>query len=741
MWEGQWIPLVIFFLTFIPPVFVGYFKGWKTALMTTLVLLALSGIAVGIGAATYSSLIWPLFKQIFIKPSLDSGMNADALKDISKATAISIWAGVLTIPNYFITFLIYFPFRERLEKHLWPITSDVDVNTKTITHRRQLRSRVIGVSITFVSSVFTASVITNAATAFFGKTKSKFEGMSNFTGALSDMYLFGQSGYDDEYYSTREFLDKDFKNAQMNLFKNLMYIPQSGDVDTAAINNLSNEPFKSKLKEIMQKPRTSEALANLILRSINLPKINLLDNDYNGATPTNFNDIIQSKDIHNVISRIHLGLNIAPESKAKMLSEISNSIFKSFEQSGYSRELNDVNKAIADIQAEIVKRQKASVAAKNLANEKAQETQRLIAENATLGARITALGDDTTGLIGIEKTALDNANTDYTTKNNAFISASSDFDSAKQQLNTKEAELKSLQDQKKSKEDEKARNTRTINDNNSSISANNASITRKTADRTSINNQLTWIDITSLPAAQTELNDARALSPPNPEAVQAAQDKVTRLTQERAQKQNQVNALQAEIDGMTNDNATKTQENTRLANENTRLDSEISTLDGQIASKQSEINSYKASDYNPKKQVFDAAKAANDAAEAVKVAAQARYDALQREVSEKTAKIQANQTKITDDAQIILNKSNEWNTLNNKMQITGPVSVFTEGAANTSSVPIVGSILEKQNELEQKKTDPAHGQAFLQQQKKTKFAEWLEIKEKYMKLISELLSV
>ena len=75
------------------------------------------------------------------------------------------------------------------------------------------------------------------------------------------------------------------------------------------------------------------------------------------------------------------------------------------------------------------------------------------------------------------------------------------------------------------------------------------------------------------------------------------------------------------------------------------------------------------------------------------------------------------------------------------MPITGPVSVFTEGTANTSGTPLAGSILEKQNELQEKKTDPAHGQAFLQEQAKTKYAEWLRIKQEYMKLINELLSV
>lgn len=113
---------------------------------------------------------------------------------------------------------------------------------------------------------------------------------------------------------------------------------------------------------------------------------------------------------------------------------------------------------------------------------------------------------------------------------------------------------------------------------------------------------------------------------------------------------------------------------------------------------------------------------------------------MKKEKTDKQATLVKAKDDLVTERQNIMTEINEWNVLNNKNSITTPTDVFVSGTDNTGA-PLVGSIKEKEVELQTKKDDPAHGETFLIKQKNDKYKEWLEIKGKYLQLIDKLLSV
>lgn len=738
MWEGQWVPIVFFFLFLLPPVSVGFFKGWRTALFTTVVTFALTGIFVGIGLATYDKFIWPMFKSFFVKSVVDSHMAINSLKELSKPTAITIVIGILVLPIYGITFLIYWPLRGWLENHLWPKTSDVDQNTKTYSYRRNLKSRLSGLSISLTSSLLMASMATTASAAFFSRSDSKHKSLSSFTGALTSVYTFGQGGYDDSFFELREFLDEDFKNKQMEQFKNIMYIPQSGTINAAEINKLDVQPFKSKLVHLLQNARTSEALANLVIDSAHFSPITLLDNSYGGSASVDFRDAITNQNIESVIAGIHLNLHISADVKAKMEHVIETKVIAGFEKTGYARELADVQKTMQTIRGQIAKRKQASLDARHTADSLAAQITKAKQEKASIERRLSELGDSTSGLISAQETKVKNAHDDTVAKKGILDSYQSTFVPAESALKTAEQAMKNVVDEINSTkgliEAEKSKIFVIEKD----IREDDLKIQQLTNQVNLASSQKSALESRKR-GSESKRAAERAKPTPDLELIKMLDQQIQNIDGEIAQKNTDISNLNNNIQVVRNAKATSQTELSDSQSELNRLNGLIRTKEGEKQIRQNALDAAK-SNFTP----IDAENKKRNAAwnQAANVE-QRENGVLQRYVAEKArkedelTKVEAN---LVSWRQTILARINEWNVLNNKNSITGPTDVFVEGTDNTGS-PLVGSIKEKEVELQNKKDDPTHGETFLIKQKNDKYKEWLEIKGKYLQLIDKLLSV
>lgn len=408
------VPILVFIVLFIPPIALGFFRGWKASffIMALILLFIAIEVIITIPKPIYNWL-WNIFSKFYIS-DLQPGLNNEGLKDISKPSVVILWIGVCMVPSYLIVFGIYFSLKGWLLKHLYPKTTKIDENSKEIKRSMHWVSRTVGVVISTTSSLFFASSASTAAAVLFTDKDSK-NGFTDFTNRMTKIYTFGKGGYSHDLLVAREFAKNYLTpNQQFNLMK-VFYLGTQDDIPNTikAFNNLSSGIFNEKLVELAKNPNAFIAIVGLILTAQGSPASERFfpyDNGYqklqydeNGiiVVDNKGNPVFEKEHIPYSDMTVHLktflnmpdlNLHLSDSVISQVISYIKSNQFKNYKDTGFYKQWEDGVDLHKVLQARAAVLENQKITLKRQYNELKIKLARIYSDIKTKEDRISILG-------------------------------------------------------------------------------------------------------------------------------------------------------------------------------------------------------------------------------------------------------------------------------------------------------------------------------------------------------------
>ena len=403
MFDYPIIPIIVFITILIPPLVIAFFRGWKASLFIALITLVFIGIEVGVSFAIYDSL-WGIFKSIFIK-DLQPGLSPEALKDISKASVIILFIGICMLPTYGLVIGLYFPIRRLLKKHLFPKTNDINQNQKEIERSPHFVSRIAGVGVAGISSLFFASSAAAAASTLFTKNENR-SGFNNFTSSIANLYTFGQGKHDRDFAIVLDFAKKELTTKYQDSLGKVFLLARDRDATVnAAFNSLSTGHFHDELKKIINNPRVFETIIKLILESNKLKgkQILLRDMDYQqldekgnkiGVSTSAYTTKELEDRLNTYSSSPNLNLHASDTSVKSILDYLRFNLFVDFEKTGFYLQWKNGNDLLQTLKQNVKTQQQKDVDLKSKFVLKRRMLDSIYASVRALEARLEVIGLD-----------------------------------------------------------------------------------------------------------------------------------------------------------------------------------------------------------------------------------------------------------------------------------------------------------------------------------------------------------
>ena len=333
MFNIEALQYIIFGVLVIPPFIIGFFKGWRASLFTLAITIGMGGIIIGISFATYDALLWPLFRDLFVSKKIGSGLDPNALRELSKVSVISTTLGVMLLPVLLITWGVYLIFKKLLRKNMMPKVSDIDSNSKNIARKNLLISRITGTIINGTAgTIIAATAASSVATITTNSTHQSF--FNKATNGISYLYNFGQGEYDVDYQKMYEFLKftEDEKNvdAMENVFEmDLDKAPLSKNIEM-----VSRGKFHDAMTKLFGNEKSTTALINLMTSRISNRTVDLAP----GATASESNKADKGiTNIENIFNSKHLNFNLKRAIAVKTVNDMFQRVL-SFEKSNFYKQ-------------------------------------------------------------------------------------------------------------------------------------------------------------------------------------------------------------------------------------------------------------------------------------------------------------------------------------------------------------------------------------------------------------------
>ena len=241
-----WIPgisLLVFFLILVPSTILGFKKGWRGAVFVSLLLLAFTGIWIGIGYLTYGSFLWPFYRDHILSKDLKvSGLNLNSLQETFKLRIVLVVAGILTPLSYLAVYIIWKLSSEKINKYMGPKTKEVSDYEKQVIYRKStVASRTAGVTIMGATTLFISSLVASAVSVMTVPYSHR-DGMTKFNDKLGSLYGFGQVGNTDTASALQSFM-KEVDSEMIQALQEIAMIGTDGSQRTST-NNFKTDVSK-----------------------------------------------------------------------------------------------------------------------------------------------------------------------------------------------------------------------------------------------------------------------------------------------------------------------------------------------------------------------------------------------------------------------------------------------------------------------------------------------------------------
>ncbi len=277
MFDIPAIPYVVFALLVLPPIIIGFFRGWRASLLILVTLLITSGLIVGISAALYDKLNWPLFKHLFIDKYQSSNIDIEKLAYVVKPSVIMLSLGVFLIPCVLVTFGVYKLSKKVVQRYMYPDVTVTDSNVKEVKRKDLRRTKVLGTTIGTVTGLGVASVgMSSIAVVTTGSQSASW--VNSFASGLSSVYSFGQASYDRGYQALYEFLDAEKSSSQIGVL-NKMLNPTTANITAGEVVSLNEIGFNHYWNNLSE--YDDEVIGLLKAIETTTPKLDLFKLDPN----------------------------------------------------------------------------------------------------------------------------------------------------------------------------------------------------------------------------------------------------------------------------------------------------------------------------------------------------------------------------------------------------------------------------------------------------------------------------
>ena len=431
MFNIEVLPYILFALMAIPPFIFGFFKGWKAALVGAVVIFALSGAVIGISIAVYDSVLWPLFKGVFVHSG--SGSDSNVLSEVSKPSVL----GIMIYPILFLAWIVYAIFKKMLQKFMKPKITEKSNNENEIFRPRTLTGKVIGSVIYGSTGILVASAVAGSVGVLTTPTyKENF--FTKTTSFMGKGLTFGQGYYDNEYQTLYEFLPETEKSKEMIALSRLFSLQTLKELKTQIefddmVMNVNQGDFSKGLQVVFNKDKASLAVIKLA-RSINKngPVLDI--------TPQN---IPAQTALLGLALRNNNHLKLSPTALNSLIELLSTKSFIEFEKTkAYLDWVNagDILKQMRDLR----------IAADNTLQESIKEKARLDALKITLAAqKLESENKKKTAIdeLAAQKSAFEKARNDKNHQQPIMTTAMNTRDQSTNAFNTANAQLDTLKRQ------------------------------------------------------------------------------------------------------------------------------------------------------------------------------------------------------------------------------------------------------------------------------------------------------
>ena len=269
MFNLDYIQYIVFGILAIPPFIIGFKKGWKAALLSTIVLLALSGAIVALSYMLYDKTLWPMFRNMFVAKHVGWGLNPDELSVLSKPSIIVTVLGIMILPSFFIAWLVFFIFKKLLLKHMQPRVKRLNDNQAKIWRKNNIHSKLIGGTILGTSGIVIAATAAGAVSTFTVPT-NKDNFFTKAITALGKGYSYNTGYYDSDYQHMYEYLPMTHEVAEMSSLKRVFALNANDPIKSTDVDTIVNsKEWHAKTKELLSKKRSAIALVKLAISDNN----------------------------------------------------------------------------------------------------------------------------------------------------------------------------------------------------------------------------------------------------------------------------------------------------------------------------------------------------------------------------------------------------------------------------------------------------------------------------------------
>ena len=341
MYNLEIFQYIVFGILAIPPFVIGFKRGWKAALFSTIVLLALSGTIVLIGYFIYEETLWPIFRDKFVKSHIEFKYDVNTLMDISKPSILVIVLGIMILPSVLIAWLLYFAFKKLLLKHLKPRIEEVEQNKVRIFRKKTMPSRVTGSVLLGASGLLIASTGA-AAVATFTVPTDKENFFTRATSLISRGYAFNQGFYDSDYQKMYEFLPMTHMKDEMESLANVFAMDATKPVTAADVVKLSAiSGWHNEANDLMQRERAALTLVKLAISNNNRYDL------------TNTNAAKYLNNLRTVLGTSKLGFHLPQKSIDKIVAYINADKILQFDKTVVYTEWKNAIKIVIRVRKEL----------------------------------------------------------------------------------------------------------------------------------------------------------------------------------------------------------------------------------------------------------------------------------------------------------------------------------------------------------------------------------------------------
>lgn len=293
MYNLPYVSYGIFAFVVIATIVLGIKKGFKVALYSFALVLAATGIAIGITIGLYDK-ISPLFTDLIVSHfGGNSSFDFSAMADNAKPQVISICVAIGLIPIMGVLFGISYPMYKLFKKWDNPRTlSKLSTFQKKVKFRNQKFNKVGSVVATSITAVATGSVVATATSSVLTTSKT-FNLFNEISSKVSTGMTFG-FGYDNmAIHRLYDLIPLTNDLDLMDTFAKII-APKATSTKTGSSPVLSktevdqmmaNENF-GKLRSILEETSVSTIL-NVIYSKYHIDTENIT---YPDSTPTNAAD-------------------------------------------------------------------------------------------------------------------------------------------------------------------------------------------------------------------------------------------------------------------------------------------------------------------------------------------------------------------------------------------------------------------------------------------------------------------